>query len=252
VARGGKPTAYKITADKVRKYLGVVKFQPRPRKTAGQVGLSTGLAWTAAGGAVLDVEVTLMPGKSNLTITGKLGDVMQESAKAAMSYVRARAASWGLPVDFYATLDMHLHVPEGATPKDGPSAGITIATALVSALTKIAVRHDVAMTGEITVLGRVLTIGGLKEKILAAHGEKIRTIIIPSDNAKDLVDVPKTILKSMKIIPVEHIDEVLRHALELDNPESLFSSLPRMHPLTAAMPAARVASPQSPASPETH
>ena len=164
-----------------------------------------------------------MPGKGKLTITGKLGDVMQESAQAAMSYVRSRASSWGLDKEFYSALDIHIHVPEGAMPKDGPSAGITMATALVSALTKIPVRPDVAMTGEITLRGRVLPIGGLKEKALAAHRAEIREIILPKENEKDLEEVPAQIAKAMKFHFVDHIDEVLKYALVLDSPEEFFA-----------------------------
>jgi ATP-dependent Lon protease len=247
VVKKGTSIKFKLNPARVKKYLGVEKFQHSPRHKVGQVGMSTGLAWTSVGGAVLEVEVSLMPGKSNLTITGKLGEVMQESAKAAVSYVRNRAAAWGLPPDFYASLDIHLHVPEGATPKDGPSAGITIATALVSALTKMPVRHDVAMTGEITVLGRVLPIGGLKEKILAAHQRQIYTVIIPEENAKDLADIPKPILRAMKIIPVSHIDQVLRHAIEQDTPDTLFNDI---SPAAALAGSPRL--PESPPSPETH
>jgi ATP-dependent Lon protease len=177
------------------------------------------------GGEILQIEVTTMPGKGKLLITGKLGDVMQESAQAAMSYVRTRATSWGLDKDFYDKIDIHIHVPEGAMPKDGPSAGITMATALVSALTKIPVRHDIAMTGEITLRGRVLPIGGLKEKSLAAHRAEIREIIIPAENEKDLEEVPKTIARQMKFHAVEHMDEVLKHSLVLDSPDEFFGRI---------------------------
>jgi ATP-dependent Lon protease len=166
------------------------------------------------GGQILAAEATIMDGKGKLTATGKLGDVMQESAQAAMSYIRSRAHKFGLPRDFYRNLDIHVHVPEGAIPKDGPSAGITIATAITSALTKIPVRCDVAMTGEITLRGRVLPIGGLKEKLLAARRHRIFEVIIPSDNEKDLPDIPDNVRNEMKLHFVESMDEVLRIALE--------------------------------------
>ena len=165
-----------------------------------RIGTTTGLAWTELGGELLSTEVSVMPGKGNLTITGKLGDVMQESAQAAMSYVRSRAQDLGLEKDFYHKNDVHIHVPEGAIPKDGPSAGITMATSLVSALTRIPVYHDVAMTGEITLRGNVLPIGGLKEKVLAAHRGGIKAVLIPEENKKDINEIPATILKSVELI----------------------------------------------------
>jgi ATP-dependent Lon protease len=172
-----------------------------------------GLAWTEVGGQILTTEATIMEGRGKLTTTGKLGDVMQESAQAAMSYVRSRAASLGLPRDFYRHIDIHVHVPEGAIPKDGPSAGITIATSISSALAKIPVRGDIAMTGEITLRGKVLPIGGLKEKLLAAHRHGIVEAILPRDNEKDLPDIPENIRKDMKLHFVDSMDEVLRLAL---------------------------------------
>jgi ATP-dependent Lon protease len=185
--------------------------------------MATGLAWTQLGGEILQIECIPMPGKGKLMITGKLGDVMQESARAAMSYVRARAKSWGLSPEFYQSFDIHIHVPEGAMPKDGPSAGITMATALVSALTKIPVRKDIAMTGEITLRGRVLPIGGLKEKSLAAHRADIRKLIIPKENEKDIEEIPKSIVDELTIYTVEHLDEVLRYALELNDVDEFFA-----------------------------
>ncbi|OGR13813.1 MAG: endopeptidase La [Deltaproteobacteria bacterium RIFOXYB12_FULL_58_9] len=224
VVQKGKDQQFRITPNRIKKLLGVPKFRAKSREENDEIGMATGLAWTQMGGEILNIEVTTMPGKGKLTITGKLGDVMQESAQAAMSYVRSRAESWGLAADFYSSIDIHIHVPEGATPKDGPSAGITMATALVSALTRIPVRHDLAMTGEITLRGRVLPIGGLKEKILAAHRAEIREVIIPKDNEKDLEEVPKIVAKNLKFHTVEHLDEVLRHALVLDSPDEFFGA----------------------------
>jgi ATP-dependent Lon protease len=179
------------------------------------VGITTGLAWTEMGGELLNTEVTVLPGKGKLTVTGQLGDVMKESAEAAMSYVRSRAQELGFRTDFYQQIDVHLHVPEGAIPKDGPSAGITMATSLVSALTRLAVRHDTAMTGEITLRGRVLPIGGLKEKLMAAHRAGIKRVIIPAENAKDIQDLPPSVLRALTIRTVDHMDEVLDAALML-------------------------------------
>ncbi len=218
----GGLTRIKVDEELARKYLGIPKFHPEKREVAAEIGLATGLAWTQMGGEILHIEVSTMPGKGKLIITGKLGDVMQESARAAMSYVRSRATAWGLAPDFYDKLDLHIHVPEGAMPKDGPSAGITMATALVSALTKIPVRHDVAMTGEITLRGRVLPIGGLKEKALAAHRMGITELVIPKDNEKDIEEIPEEIKKLLVIKTVSHMDEVLEHTLELDHPDELF------------------------------
>jgi ATP-dependent Lon protease len=203
-----------ITPVNVNDFLGVIKFREIWLEKHNEIGLATGLAWTEVGGSVLSTESTLMEGKGRLTLTGKLGDVMQESAQAAMSYARSRSAQLGLPKDFYRTLDIHVHVPEGAIPKDGPSAGITICTSIVSALTKIPVRCDVAMTGEITLRGKVLPIGGLKEKLLAAHRMGLRTVLIPKDNEKDLADIPQEILSSLAVHSVETMDEVLQVALE--------------------------------------
>jgi len=181
---------------------------------ANQVGQVTGLAWTEVGGELLTIEAVIVSGKGKLTITGKLGDVMQESIQAAMSVVRARASQLGIPTDFYQKHDFHVHVPEGATPKDGPSAGVGMCTAMVSALTQIPVRADVAMTGEITLRGEVLPIGGLKEKLLAAHRGGIKIVLIPEENRKDLAEIPKNILDDLDIRPVKWIDQVLEMALE--------------------------------------
>jgi len=198
----------------IEKMLGKPKFRQQGVSESNQVGLATGLAWTEVGGEVLFTEVTLMDGKGQLTMTGKLGEVMQESARAAMSFVRSRSAAYGIGREFYRKMDLHIHIPEGAIPKDGPSAGITMATTIVSALTKIPVRNDVAMTGEITLRGKVLPIGGVKEKLLAAHRAGIRNIILPKENEKDLQDLPTDILESINITLVETMDEVLQVALE--------------------------------------
>jgi ATP-dependent Lon protease len=209
-----------ITPSHLVKLLGPHKYRFQSAEENSEIGLVNGLAYTETGGDLLQIEVLQMPGKGKLQVTGKLGEVMQESAQAAMSYVRSRAKLLKLEPDFYAKLDLHVHVPEGAVPKDGPSAGITMATALASTLTSKPVRSDVAMTGEITLRGNVLPIGGLKEKMFAAHRGGITTVIIPQENAKDLEDVPKNILKNIKVIEVTHMDQVLRHALVGD---SLFS-----------------------------
>ncbi|HKD08718.1 MAG TPA: endopeptidase La [Bryobacteraceae bacterium] len=203
-----------INAGTVSELLGPARFRDTTTEKHNEVGATTGLAWTEVGGQILTTECILMEGKGKLTVTGKLGDVMQESAQAAFSYVRSRAHQLGLPRDFYRNLDVHLHIPEGAIPKDGPSAGITLATTICSALTKIPVRGDVAMTGEITLRGNVLPIGGLKEKLLAAHRHGINEVIVPNDNQKDLPDIPEYIRKIMKLHFVHHMDEVLRLALE--------------------------------------
>src|SRR5450432_360239 len=203
----------------VNDYLGVLKYREFWLEKHNEIGLTTGLAWTEVGGTVLTTEATLMEGKGRLTLTGKLGDVMQESAQAAMSYIRSRAASFGLPKDFYRSIDIHVHVPEGAIPKDGPSAGITIATAIASALSKIPVRRDLAMTGEITLRGKVLPIGGLKEKLLAAHRAGLFEVILPQDNEKDVAEVPENLRSAMKMHFVETMDQVLAVALERPLPE---------------------------------
>jgi ATP-dependent Lon protease len=214
VVTEGTAVKAEITPANANDFLGVIKFREIWLEKHNEIGLATGLAWTEVGGSVLSTESTLMEGKGRLTLTGKLGDVMQESAQAAMSYARSRSAQLGLPKDFYRTLDIHVHVPEGAIPKDGPSAGITICTSIISALTRIPVRCDVAMTGEITLRGKVLPIGGLKEKLLAAHRMGLRTVLIPKDNEKDLADIPPEILSSLAVHSVETMDEVLQVALE--------------------------------------
>ncbi|HYA98126.1 MAG TPA: endopeptidase La [Methylomirabilota bacterium] len=214
VVAGGAAYAVEITPANVNDFLGVIKFREIWAEKKNEVGMATGLAWTEVGGSVLATETTMMEGKGRLTLTGKLGDVMQESAQAAMSYIRSRTQLFGLPKDFYRNLEIHVHVPEGAIPKDGPSAGITIATSMVSALTRVPVRCDVAMTGEITLRGKVLPIGGVKEKLLAAHRMGLRTVLLPKDNEKDLADIPQEILSSLTIQFVETMDEVLQFALE--------------------------------------
>ena len=212
--KGSKPKTVSVTNKTLDKYLGVQRFDFGRVEAENEVGLVTGLAWTEVGGDLLQIESTLVPGKGALLLTGQLGDVMKESASAALSVVRARTERLGIELDFLQKYDVHVHVPDGATPKDGPSAGIAMATALVSMLTKIPVRHDVAMTGEITLRGRVSAIGGLKEKLLAALRGGIKTVIIPDENRKDLADIPANVTKGMKIVPVKWIDEVLDLALE--------------------------------------
>ena len=218
VVKNGKDFSSNITPKLVQKFLGVPKFKHGEIEEKNQIGVSTGLAWTEVGGELLNVEVSIVPGKGTFTVTGKLGEVMQESTRAAMSYVRSRAKRLGLDRSFYQKIDIHVHVPEGAQPKDGPSAGIAMATAILSALIQKEVRRDLAMTGEITLRGRVLPIGGLKEKILAAHRGGVKVVLIPKDNEKDLNDIPKEVLKSVEIISVDHMDEVIPHSILSDQP----------------------------------
>ncbi|RZW17236.1 MAG: endopeptidase La, partial [Desulfobulbaceae bacterium] len=220
--KGLKEKKYRVSAQSVLKYLGTPKYRFGLAEEKGKIGLSTGLAWTEFGGDLLQIETTLMAGSGKLIITGKLGDVMQESAQAALSYVRSRAERLGLESDFYQKLDIHVHVPEGAIPKDGPSAGITIATAITSALIQKPVKHHLAMTGEITLRGRVLPIGGLTEKLLAANRGNISNVLIPKDNERNLNDVPMKIRKKLTVTLVEHMDEVLEQAIILDEGETLF------------------------------
>ena len=217
---------YRITAKTIHRHLGIPRFRFGLAEDKDEVGLSTGLAWTEVGGELLQIETTLMPGKGKLTITGKLGEVMQESAQAALSYVRSRALRLGLLPDFYQKLDIHVHVPEGAIPKDGPSAGITMATSMVSALLKIPGRRDIAMTGEITLRGRVLPIGGLTEKLLAARRGNIKHVLIPKENERNLQEVPIRVRKLLKLELVEHMDEVLQKALVLKEGIPLFTEVP--------------------------
>ncbi len=220
---GGKEQGYKITAKSIAKFLGPPRFRQSQIEEKDQIGMVTGLAWTQVGGELLCIESLIMPGKGKLTVTGKLGDVMKESAQAAVSYVRSRSEQIMLDPKFYRRFDLHIHIPEGAIPKDGPSAGISMCTSLVSALTKRPVHRSLAMTGEITLRGRVLPIGGLKEKILAAHRGGITKVLIPEDNEKDLKDIPKSISRQVEIVTVGHMDEVLSHALILEEGDKLFT-----------------------------
>jgi ATP-dependent Lon protease len=214
VVTEGTTVNAEITPANANDYLGILKYRELWLEKHNEIGLTTGLAWTEVGGSVLSTEATFMEGKGRLNLTGKLGDVMQESAQAAMAYIRSRSHAFGLPKDFYRNIDIHVHVPEGAIPKDGPSAGITICNSIVSALTRIPVRRDVTMTGEITLRGKVLPIGGVKEKLLAAHRMGLRTVLLPKDNEKDLADIPQEILASLTVHFVENMDEVLQIALE--------------------------------------
>ncbi|MGD0948604.1 MAG: endopeptidase La [Candidatus Binatia bacterium] len=226
VVKSNRKARVQISGKNLGKYLGPPRFRFAKAEAEQKVGVATGLAWTELGGELLATEVTVMPGKGKLIITGRLGDVMQESAQAALSYVRSRAEELGLERDFYQRVDIHIHVPEGAIPKDGPSAGITMATSLVSALSKAPVRNDLAMTGEVTLRGRILPIGGLKEKVLAAHRGGIKTVLIPRENEKDIKEIPATILRQITIKLVDHMDQVLRQALVLDHPEGFLRKPP--------------------------
>jgi len=203
----------KVTPDLLPDLIGKPKFRYEKAAEQDQIGVATGLAWTFAGGDTLMIEVNIMPGNGHLELTGQLGDVMKESARAALSYIRTRAASLGIAEDFGAKTDIHIHVPAGATPKDGPSAGITLATALASALSGKPVRRNVAMTGEITLRGRILPIGGLKEKVIAAHRAGIDTVLVPLENQRDASEIPATVLSSVKLIYVDQMDEVFAQAL---------------------------------------
>jgi ATP-dependent Lon protease len=217
--KADKLAAIRVRAEDLEEMLGPPRHLPNKLEDNNEVGLTNGLAYTEMGGEMLQIEVSVVPGKGAVKVTGKLGDVMQESAATAMSYVRSRAEALGLSPDFYQNIDIHLHVPEGAVPKDGPSAGVTMTTAITSALTKIPVKRDVAMTGEVTLRGRVLPIGGLKEKLLAAKSAGIKTVLIPKDNVADLKKIPAEIKEGIQIFPVDHVDQVLRLALSLEKPE---------------------------------
>ena len=233
VKQGDKHQKETITRENLADFLGAQKFRDSAVQEKSEIGLVTGLAWTEVGGSILQTEVQVLDGKGKLTTTGQLGDVMTESAQAALSYVRSRAHHLGLPKEFYRNIDIHVHVPEGAIPKDGPSAGITLATALTSALTLIPVRRDIAMTGEVTLRGKVLPIGGLKEKLLAAHRAGIREAVMPKDNERDFAELPQLIKDEMKLHFVSEMDDVLKIALEgalpklgEDTPEVLSKTMP--------------------------
>jgi ATP-dependent Lon protease len=213
----------------------VAKYRFGLAEERDEVGLATGMAWTEVGGELLQIEATVLPGSGKLTITGKLGDVMQESARAALSYVRSRALRLGLDSDFYQKIDIHVHVPEGAIPKDGPSAGITIATSIASAILRLPVDRSLAMTGEITLRGRVLPIGGLTEKLLAARRGNITNVLIPRDNERNLREVPQNVRDSLHIELVDTVDEVLQRALIVREGETLFKDLP-LDPLFSDFP----------------
>jgi ATP-dependent Lon protease len=220
----------RVAPQSVRRYLGVARYRYGEAEEKRQIGLATGLAWTEFGGELLLIEAAIMPGKGNLKVTGKLGEVMQESAHAALSYIRTRAEIMNLEKDFYQKIDIHIHVPEGAIPKDGPSAGITMATALASALLRVPARNDLAMTGEITLRGRILPIGGVKEKLLAAHRGGIKTVILPAENEKDLAEIPGKIKKNLKIIFVRHMDEVISAAIEMPEGAKAPDTVPHPDP----------------------
>ena len=204
--------------------MGSNKYRFGKIEGQSEIGLTNGLAWTEVGGDLLVIEVSIVPGKGKFTVTGQLGDVMKESCSAAMSYVRSRGPLFGIDKEFFANTDIHIHVPEGAIPKDGPSAGIAITTSIVSAMMRVPVKRSVAMTGEVTLRGRVLAIGGLKEKIMAAHRAGIKTIICPKENDKDIKDIPKEVVKDLKIVFVDHVDQVLVNALEVKNAKEIFKN----------------------------
>ena len=208
-----KAETIRVTEENMTEFLGVPRFHYGVSEEEDLVGITTGLAWTEVGGDLLVIEAVMLPGKGKMTITGKLGEVMQESVQAAASFVRSRAALFGIEPSIFEKMDIHVHVPEGAIPKDGPSGGIAMCTSIVSVLTGIPVRRDVAMTGEITLRGRVLAIGGLKEKLLAAHRGGIKKVLIPYDNAKDLIEIPANAKEGLEIIPVKTVEEVIKHAL---------------------------------------
>jgi ATP-dependent Lon protease len=237
----GEKTQIKVNRKNLEKYAGVRKFRYGEAELENQVGATTGLAWTEVGGELLTIEAVKVPGKGKMTITGKLGDVMQESIQAARSFVRSRSATLGIDPSVFDKVDIHIHVPEGATPKDGPSAGIAMVTSIVSLLTGIPVKASVAMTGEVTLRGRVLPIGGLKEKLLAALRGGLKTVVIPKENEKDLAEIPDTVRKALRIVPVATVDEVLALALERQ-PEPLPVEI---EPAAVAPPAAAAGAPAS-------
>ncbi|MBE0695301.1 MAG: AAA family ATPase, partial [Anaerolineaceae bacterium] len=217
-----KTHPHRLTPQYVEKFLGPPQFFQTEAERQDEIGVATAVAWTENGGEIMPVEILILEGKGNLQITGQIGEIMQESAQAALSFLKWHSRDFGLEPEIYEGLDIHIHIPEGAIPKDGPSAGITIATALISAFTERKVYKEVGMTGEITLRGRVLPVGGVREKILAAHRAGLRTIILPERNQKDLVDVPKKVLSDLKIVPVTHMDQVLEialHSASVDKPE---------------------------------
>jgi len=217
-----KTPTYVVTPKKLTELLGAEKFKMSRIEDENEIGMTNGMAWTEVGGDLLSVEAAVVPGKGKFTVTGQLGDVMKESCSAAMSYVRSRGPLFALDKEYFQNIDVHIHLPEGATPKDGPSAGIALTTSIVSAILKIPVKRIVAMTGEISLRGKVLPIGGLKEKVMAAHRGGIRTIICPKENEKDLKDIPKEVLKDLRVILVDHVDQVLVNALDIKNAKELF------------------------------
>ncbi len=223
-SKNGKSKTYAINPKVIVDLLGPEKYKHSKIEEDNEIGLTNGMAWTEVGGDLLAIEANMVPGKGKFTVTGQLGDVMKESCSAAMSYVRSRGPLFGLDKEFFANIDIHIHVPEGAIPKDGPSAGIAMTTSIVSAITRIPVKRNVSMTGEVTLRGKVLAIGGLKEKILAAHRGGIKTIICPKENEKDLKDIPKEIMKELKVILVDHVDQVLVNALDISKPQDLFKN----------------------------
>jgi ATP-dependent Lon protease len=220
----------RVTEDDLSEYLGVAKYTQEKQVMEERVGVVNGLAWTAVGGELLEVEVNVVPGSGKLELTGNLGDVMKESVSAALSFIRSQSERWKLPPDFHKDKDIHVHFPEGAVPKDGPSAGIAITTAIVSALTGIPVRRGIAMTGEVTLRGRVLPIGGLKEKTMAAFRNGIRTVIIPSENGKDLEEIDQTVRKALNFVQVDRADQVLEQAL-VTMPAPAETAVPAVDPV---------------------
>jgi ATP-dependent Lon protease len=209
IVTSDKDITYKIGVNKIESYLGKKKFRYDKIQNESEIGVTTGLAWTSVGGDTLFIETTVVPGSGKLVLTGQLGEVMQESAKAGISYVRSVADEHGIEEDFYKTLDLHIHIPEGATPKDGPSAGVTMCTAILSTLTNIPVRKDIAMTGEITLRGKVLPVGGIKEKVLAAHRAGIGKVLVPAENEPDLEEIPNNVKKKMEFVLIKNVDEAI-------------------------------------------
>jgi ATP-dependent Lon protease len=209
----GETGPFNITVNDIEKYLGIPRYHFGLAGERDEVGVATGLAWTEAGGDILFIEAALVPGKGGLILTGKLGEVMQESARAALTYVRSKSEEWGIESNFFEKWDIHIHVPAGAIPKDGPSAGVTMATALASAIRKIPVRKDIGMTGEITIRGKVLPVGGIREKVLAAHRAGLKTVMLPKDNERDLEEVPQIVKEDIDFIFIEHADEAINMAL---------------------------------------